>query len=236
VLAADDDNGDLDDGTPHMTAIFEAFHSHEIACIDPVVQDAGLRSRPGRGTGHHRDPARSRGEPLLDFGTERLRLRRVSAPRASSGATSARSMIGETDGLTWRDTGLQNGRTYSYSVQPIGSDPACLGPMAVCDDAVPAPGFNLSVPRRGRAGGRRRRRVPRQLRGGHDLLHARQHRNGQLTNVRILSVVPVTHPATQVIGTFPMVVAATLDECEQVIANIQVIPQGCPSTRPACSS
>src|SRR5690606_28756276 len=31
-LAADDDNGDLTDGTPHMTALFAAFDRHQIAC------------------------------------------------------------------------------------------------------------------------------------------------------------------------------------------------------------
>ncbi len=31
-LAADDDDGNLANGTPHMTAIYEAFNRHRIAC------------------------------------------------------------------------------------------------------------------------------------------------------------------------------------------------------------
>jgi hypothetical protein len=39
-LAADDDNGNLLDGTPHLTAIFNAFHRHEIACPPNVLASA----------------------------------------------------------------------------------------------------------------------------------------------------------------------------------------------------
>ena len=40
-LAADDDNGDLADGTPHMTALYAAFSRHNIACDTPVPLDGG---------------------------------------------------------------------------------------------------------------------------------------------------------------------------------------------------
>ncbi len=46
-LAADDDNGNLNDGTPHMTAIhFDAFDDQEIACGTPTVQDSGCAGVP----------------------------------------------------------------------------------------------------------------------------------------------------------------------------------------------
>ena len=50
-LAVDDDNGDLTDGTPHMTAIFDAFDRHQIACPTPgagrsPAAPAGRRRRP----------------------------------------------------------------------------------------------------------------------------------------------------------------------------------------------
>jgi hypothetical protein len=37
-LAADDDNGNLNDGTPHMSAIYKAFNDQEIACNTPARQ------------------------------------------------------------------------------------------------------------------------------------------------------------------------------------------------------
>ena len=46
-LAADDDNGNLNDGTPHMTAIFNAFNRHGIACATPAAQNSGCARGPG---------------------------------------------------------------------------------------------------------------------------------------------------------------------------------------------
>jgi hypothetical protein len=45
-LAADDDNGNLNDGTPHMTAIFAAFNRHNMACATPTVQNSGCTGAP----------------------------------------------------------------------------------------------------------------------------------------------------------------------------------------------
>ena len=80
-LAADDDDGDLSNGTPHMTALFNAFDRHGIACSTPAVR-----------------PPRPRSRRLPAIRRWRCRGRRSAAPRAtgSSGrrarptATSAR--------------------------------------------------------------------------------------------------------------------------------------------------
>src|SRR6185436_19413030 len=45
-LAADDDNGNLNDGTPHMTAIFNAFNRHGIACATPARVNSGCAGAP----------------------------------------------------------------------------------------------------------------------------------------------------------------------------------------------
>ena len=49
-LTADDDNGNLNDGTPHMTAIFAAFNRHGIACATPTAGQQRLQraARPAR--------------------------------------------------------------------------------------------------------------------------------------------------------------------------------------------
>ena len=46
VLAADDDDGDLSNGTPHMTAIRAAFERHEIHCETPSLADSGCDGAP----------------------------------------------------------------------------------------------------------------------------------------------------------------------------------------------
>ena len=45
-LAADDDNGSLADGTPHMTAIHAAFNRHAIACATPTPVNSGCAGAP----------------------------------------------------------------------------------------------------------------------------------------------------------------------------------------------
>ena len=47
-ITADDDNGNLNDGTPHMTAIFNAFNRHGIALRLPHAGQQRLRRRPHR--------------------------------------------------------------------------------------------------------------------------------------------------------------------------------------------
>ena len=47
-LAADDDNGSLNDGTPHMTALFAAFDRHGIACAAPAPVNSGCAESTGR--------------------------------------------------------------------------------------------------------------------------------------------------------------------------------------------
>ena len=46
LLAVDDDNGDLTDGTPHMTAIRAAFERHEIHCATPAPVNSGCDGAP----------------------------------------------------------------------------------------------------------------------------------------------------------------------------------------------
>src|SRR5690606_2676567 len=50
-LAADDDNGNLNDGTPHMTAIFAAFNRQGVAGSSPTAVNSGGSGQPNGGTG-----------------------------------------------------------------------------------------------------------------------------------------------------------------------------------------
>jgi hypothetical protein len=144
-LAADDDNGNLSDGTPHMTAIFNAFNDQEIACATPAVLDAGCAGTPTvapsvtTGNGNslvtlswgavpgatEYEVFRTEGVFACDFGKVRL---------------------GSTTTTSWNDNGLQNGRDYSYVVIPKGPADSCFGPASSCatDAPVGAPDFNVS--------------------------------------------------------------------------------------------
>ena len=115
-LAADDDNGNLNDGTPHMTAIFDAFNDQEIACGTPTVQDSGCAGTPTDRAG--RSPPRPSDksvEPLLGRGAPAPRATRSSAPTASSPATSARSRSARPPARPGTTTGSRTAATTPTS-------------------------------------------------------------------------------------------------------------------------
>ena len=129
-LAADDDNGNLNDGTPHMTAIFNAFNDQEIACGTPTVQDSGCAGTPTTapavtGTSGNTSASLSWGAVSGASSYEVFRTEGVFA------CDFGKVRLGETAGTSWNDSGLQNGREYSYVVLPKGSNDACLRPVFV---------------------------------------------------------------------------------------------------------
>ena len=95
--------------------------------------------------------------------------------------------------------GLQNGRTYYYSVLPVGSNPSCFGLMSACATVVPVDGPNLAIQSDITLGvsRRRQRRLPGQLRvPAPSTFTVENNGTGTLTNVRLVAVTPLTHPGT----------------------------------------
>lgn len=130
-LAADDTNGSLADGTPHMSAIFAAFDDQEIACDTPAVQNSGCGNRPMVAPVVTASPF-----------VQSLQLTWGAVPNASKyqvfrtegvlACDFGKVKLGETTGTEWTDHGLQTGRQYAYIVIPIGTADACFGPASSC--------------------------------------------------------------------------------------------------------
>ena len=118
-LAADDDNGNLNDGTPHMTAIYNAFNDQEIACQTPTVQDSGCAGVPTAAP----DVTTTSGDTSISLswgavaGATEYEVFRTEGIFACD---FGKVKIGSTAGTSCTDTGLQNGRDYSYVVIPKG--------------------------------------------------------------------------------------------------------------------
>jgi hypothetical protein len=142
-LAADDDNGNLTDGTPHMTALFAAYNRHNVACpapTGPTVQNSGCSGQPtGKAAvwvvaGSSQNTInwdamagvtaywvfRTEGHAGCLFG--KVRIATVAAP-----------------GTSFVDTNVMPGRTYSYNVLPVGTTPDCMGTLSRCVQSVPLP-------------------------------------------------------------------------------------------------
>ncbi len=152
VLAADDDDGNLANGTPHMVAIETAFRRHGIACKVPVPLNLGCLATPAptarpavTATPGVRSATvewsavsgaaeywvmRTDGVHGCTFGKTRVARIAASAPR------------------TFTQTDLLDGFTYYYSVVPVGGVVAanlavdtCTGLMSECASVTPlAPG------------------------------------------------------------------------------------------------
>ncbi|MEO1085642.1 MAG: endopeptidase, partial [Acidobacteriota bacterium] len=146
-LAADDDNGNLNDGTPHMQAIYEAFNDQQIACNNPTVQDSGCAgiatSAPSvTGTAGNQSASLSWGAVSGAAEYDVFRTEGVF------GCDFGKVKIGSTAGTSFNDnSGLQNGREYYYVVIPKGSSDACFGPSSACTTVVPAsaPDFTVAL-------------------------------------------------------------------------------------------
>lgn len=216
LLAIDDDNGDLGDGTPHMVAIHDAFDRHGIACATPPVQNGGCDGAP--------TDAPQVGATLLDRGVE-LSWDPVSGASGYGvfrtegpfGCSAGKAKVGETTATSFVDEGLLNGFDYSYVVLPIGNDAACIGPASSCVSATPVAGANLSVDPAS----------AELVTSGGDMdsvldncetaeLRFDLHNigSGTLSNVRIEDVEVLSHPGTVTITSpLPIEVAPSLDPC-----------------------
>jgi hypothetical protein len=141
TLAVDDDDGNIANGTPHMTAIRAAFERHEIHCAMLPVSNSGCAGGPTSAPvvsaaaapqgvslswtpvarADHYDVYRTEGVFACDYGKAR---------------------VGQTAGTTFLDPDLLDGRPYSYVVLAAGTDSACTGPTSACATATPSVGQN----------------------------------------------------------------------------------------------
>jgi trimeric autotransporter adhesin len=147
-LTADDDNGNLNDGTPHMTAIFNAYNRHGIACATPTPTNSGCGGGPSAA------PATITATPgsfqvALSWSAVAGATRYwVFRTEGHAGCNFGKALIAEVTGTTYTDTQVANGRTYYYNVVAAGSSPACYGRASTCVNATPngapTPDFSLS--------------------------------------------------------------------------------------------
>ena len=143
-LADDDDNGNPNDGTPHMQAIFDAFDRHGIACSTPAVQDSGCAGGPTAAPVVTATPL-DRSTELSWGAVAGAGSYQVFRTDGVFGCDFGKIKVGETAGTSFADSGLQNGRSYSYIVIPMGPADSCIGPASDCQTVIPVAGPNLAI-------------------------------------------------------------------------------------------
>ena len=137
-LAADDDDGNLANGTPHMTAIYAAFNRHGIACDTPTPQNGGCAGGPTTAP-----------SLAVATGSNSLNLSWTAVPGATSyrvfrsegfgGCDFGKVLIATVPGLSYTDPDVANGRAANYVVQAVGANAACAGPTSTCVTGAPQP-------------------------------------------------------------------------------------------------
>jgi hypothetical protein len=139
-LAADDDDGNIANGTPHMTALHAAFDRHGIACSTPAPQNSGCAGGPTGAASLTATP-----------GDNSVALSWTAVPGATgywvyrseghAGCNFGKTRIADVATLSFTDTEVANGREYYYNVVAHGAAQACFGPVSNCASVTPqAPG------------------------------------------------------------------------------------------------
>ena len=144
-ITVDDDNGNLNDGTPHMTAIYNAFNRHGIACSTPTAQNSGCGSGPSAAPSLSVTPGNYQNQ--LSWGSVSGATRYwVFRTEGHAGCNFGKAKIAEVTGTSYTDTQGANGRTYSYNVVAAGSSNSCYGRASNCANGTPSssPDFSLS--------------------------------------------------------------------------------------------
>lgn len=137
-LAADDDNGNPADGTPHMQAIFNAYNRHGIACATPTPQNGGCSGGPTVAPVITVAPGSN--QNVLNWGPVANAVSyNVFRGEGFAGCNFGKALIANVNGTTYTDTEVANGRTYSYVVMAVGSSSACFTPASSCVQGTPLP-------------------------------------------------------------------------------------------------
>jgi hypothetical protein len=133
-LGADDNDGNLNNGTPHMTALFAAYDRHGIACASPTPQNS---------------PCEPTGTPTVTAtaSLNNVTLNWTSVAGATgywvyrseghAGCNFGKTKIADVSGLTFFDKGLARNRDYFYNVVAHGSSQSCFGPASTCLTVTP---------------------------------------------------------------------------------------------------
>jgi len=145
-LAADDDNGNLSDGTPHMSALFAAFNRHGIACSTPAPVNSGCASGPSTTPAATATPGD--GQVTLNWtastgATEYW----VMKTEGFAGCNFGKAKIATVTGTTYTDGEVANNRQYCYSIVGASSNQACYSQASecVCTTPVCAPPVTPTV-------------------------------------------------------------------------------------------
>ncbi len=135
-LAADDDDGNVNNGTPHMSAIFAAFDRHGIACSTPTVQNSGCSGAPTTAPSLSASTGSS-GVALTWGAVSGASKYWVFRTEGHAGCNFGKALIAEVTATNYTDPFVAAGRDYHYNVVAVGTSSACFSPASTCVTVTP---------------------------------------------------------------------------------------------------
>ncbi len=227
-LAADDDDGDLTNGTPHMTAINAAFARHGIACPAPMVQNSGCLSTPVNPPTVTVTPI-DRGAVISWIFQSNVTLYNVYRAEGVAACDYGKKLVAQTTELSFTDTELANGREYYYTVIAVGQGDTCFGPASSCMTVTPTAGANVAIAANSLS--------VSHIGGDGDIFldncefgsanfDLANIGNATLTNLRIDSVTSPSHPGIDASVTLPPIVSASLAACDSAVGAFTFAASG----------
>ncbi len=142
-INADDDDGNLNNGTPHMTAIYDAFNRHGVACSSPTPSNSGCSTGPNTAPTLSGTP--SNNSITLNWtavpNADQYYVYRTESPM---GCDFGKILIAKITNTSYTDNEVLNWKDYYYTVQAVGSNTSCYGPHSNCIHIQPIPGPHAS--------------------------------------------------------------------------------------------
>lgn len=138
-LAADDDDGNVANGTPHMTALFAAFDRHGIACDTPPPHNSGCAGGPVARADLSVAP-RDNGAVLDWTAVPGASGYWVYRTEGHAGCNLGKVRIADVSALSFTDDEVANGREYYYNVVAHGASQACFALVSNCANVIPGGG------------------------------------------------------------------------------------------------
>jgi hypothetical protein len=141
-LTADDDDGVLENGTPHIEAIYAAFARHNIACDAYNLPHSGCVTPP---TPYTQPPPLVSAAPACGGASlswpavQDAAKYQVFRGEGVLGCSAARALVATPAGAAFTDAQVLAGRPYCYSVAAAGANDSCFGAHSACVCVTPYP-------------------------------------------------------------------------------------------------
>ncbi len=142
-LVADDDDGNINNGTPHASAIYAAMNRNGIACTTLSQANSGCVSGPTGAAILTATPQNNSVE-LSWTAVSGAASYYVWRTEGVKGCDFGKVKIATVSTTNYTDTQALNDRKYYYAVQAVGSNIDCLGSLSNCVSATPTLGPHAS--------------------------------------------------------------------------------------------